>query len=141
MIKSMQRTHYLLIIKGAAPIFFCSLQQCQRTNHICLCKDKRVLDAPVNMALCRKMNYAFNIVVLKSLLHKFKIADVSLYKRVILIFLYILQILKVSRISQLVKINDVNFGIFLHKQSYYAGANESCSSGYHYCFHKAMLIN
>ena len=120
----------IVSFRTALPIFLCGLEQRQRTYYVCICESKRVFYAPVNVALGCKVDYPVNVVLLHQRLHRFIIADVRLYKRIILLALDVLQVCQISCIRQLVEVDNVVFGVFVYEQSYNVRAYKTRSAGY-----------
>ena len=109
-----------------------------------MCECERVFYAPVNMTLRRKMDYPVNVVLLHQRLHRFIIADVCLYKRIILLTLYVLQVCQIPCIRQLVKVDDAVFGVLVYEQAYHMRAYETGSARYDdvsLVFHDSCVVN
>ena len=60
--------------------------------------------------------------------HGVEVANVGLDKRIVGFVLYISQVLEVAGIGQFIDTNDMIVRIFVDKQSYYMGTNESSST-------------
>ena len=66
------------------PRCFCTVQHNSCTEYVCLYKDLRVADTSVYMAFCREMYHAVDVIFRKNFGNCFFIADISLYKCIIL---------------------------------------------------------
>ena len=74
------------------------------------------------------MDYSVHVVVLHQLLYSPVIADVGLYKHVVLLALDVLQVGKVAGIGQLVEVDNAVLGILVYEQAHYVGADEARSA-------------
>ena len=80
------------------------------------------------------MDNTINVVLLEKLCHTLIVADISLYECIIRLILNIFEIGQIARIGQLVKVNDMIFGILLYKKTYYVAADKTCTACDKYIF-------
>ena len=134
----------LVFLRQTFPIDFSSLQQRERTHHVCACKGERVLDAAVHMAFCGQVDDAVHVILLHHFLHLFVVADVRFHEHIVFLVFNVLQVRQVSRIRQLVQVDDTVFRILVHEEANHMAADESGTTGNQYvafeCSHNSNLI-
>ena len=81
------------------------------------------------MALGSKMDDAVHVLVLHQLVNAVKVADVHLDKAIVGLILYVLEVGEVARVGQLVKVDDLIFGVFVDKQTYHMIADKTRTAG------------
>ena len=140
MVETVLFLHLLCISQIAAPVFLGRLEQSQRSNDVGLGKSKRILDAPVHVALRRKMNDTVHLILLQSLRNFLKITDIALHKHIVLAILYVFKVGQIASVSQLVIVDNLCPRILLHEQPDGVGTNKPRSPCNHYCFHILPLI-
>ena len=69
------------------------------------------------MAFCSQMDNAVYLIVVHQLEHQLEVADVALHKGVVGLVLDVLEVGQIACISQLVEVDDVILGIFVHEQT------------------------
>ena len=123
------------------PGFLGRVEHNQGSQYIGAHKHLRVLDAPVHMALRRKMNDPVNVILLKDPADGGGITDIRPDKRVVAASLYALQILQIARIGQLVHIDNPNLVPILPKHvMYIVRTNKTGPAGYKVCPHDFSSI-
>jgi hypothetical protein len=63
------------------------------------------------------MDNAVYLIVVHQLEHQLEVADVALHKGVVGLVLDVLEVGQIACISQLVEVDDVILGIFVHEQT------------------------
>ena len=81
------------------------------------------------MALGGEVDDAIDMFILHQFIDPFKVADVHLDKAVVRLVLYVLQVGEVAGIGQLVEVDDLIFGIFVHKKTNNVTADETSATG------------
>ena len=93
------------------------------------------------MALCCQMDDTINVLVLHQLIERIEVADVHLLELVVGLILDVLEVGEIASISELIEVDDVVFGVFVHEEAYYMRADEACTSSYNYIsFHNFMFM-
>ena len=113
----------------ALPIELGSLKEGKSTHNIGTSKGERILDAAVDMTLGSKMDDAIDLFVLHQLIKGIEIADIHLDKLIVGAILDILQIGEVASISELIKVDNLIFGIFVDEQTYNMTPYEAGTAG------------
>ena len=102
-----------------------------RSQNIGLYKHLRVLDAPVHMALRRKVNHPVDFVFLENFGDGFLVADIRFDKGIILPLLHLFQIFQIPRIGQCVHVDDADLVVILFKHVMnIVGTDKSGSPGH-----------
>ena len=71
---------------------------------------------------------AVDVLVLHQLVESVEVADIHLDKLVVGFILDVLEVGEITCISELIEVNDVVFGIFIHKEAYNMRANKACTA-------------
>lgn len=121
----------LIFLRETLPVQLGGLKERQRPHHIRLRECERILDGTIDVALGGEVDYSVNMLVLHQLVKCLEIANIHLDEPVVRLVLDVLEIGKVSRIGQLVKIDDVVLGIFVHKQPHDVRSDEPGPAGDH----------
>ena len=79
-----------------------------------------------------KVDDAVDFVVDHEFVHRVKVADVGLDEGVVLLVFNVLEVGKVAGVCELVDVDDVVVGVFVHEEAYYVAADESGSACYYY---------
>ena len=112
----------------------CQHREC--SEHIRSCKYARILDASVNVALGREMNDAVDIIFLKYLIDRFRIADIGFYKCIVGTVLDILKILEITGVCQLVDVDNTDLiTVFFEHIMYVIRADETGAACDDICSH------
>ena len=112
----------------ALPIEFGSLKERQCTHHIGAGKGEGVLDATVYMALCSQVDDTIDLLLLHEFIKSLEVADIHLDKLIVGLVLDILQVGQVARVGQLIDVDDVILGIFVHEKAYHMAPNEASAT-------------
>ena len=115
----------LIAFGQTLPVGLCCLQERECSHHVGLCKGEWILDRAVYVAFCSQMDNAVYLIVVHQLEHQLEVADVALHKGVVGLVLDVLEVGQIACISQLVEVDDVILGIFVHEQTDNVGADKS----------------
>ena len=107
----------LIAFGQTLPVGLCCLQERECSHHVGLCKGEWILDRAVYVAFCSQMDNAVYLIVVHQLEHQLEVADVALHKGVVGLVLDVLEVGQIACISQLVEVDDVILGIFVHEQT------------------------
>ena len=80
------------------------------------------------MALGSEVDDAIDMFILHQFIDPFKVADVHLDEAVVGFVLDVLKVGKVTRVGQLVEVDDLIFGIFVHEQANHMAADEASTA-------------
>ena len=123
------------------PGCFCTVQHNSSPQYVGLYKYFRLLDTSVYMAFCRKMNHSVDIILSKDFCYCFFIANIRLYKGIVLSVFHIPQIFQISGICQCVHINDADLiVIFFEHIVNVIGSDKSRTTCNQVCSHKFVLL-
>lgn len=113
----------------ALPIELGGLKERKGTHDIGASKGEGVLDTAVDMTLGCKVDDAIDLLVLHQLVEGFEVADIHLDKLIVGATLDILQVGEVAGIGELIKIDNLIFGIFVDEQTYNMTPYKSGTAG------------
>ena len=119
----------LVLLRQRLPIELGSLQERERTHHVGACKGERILDGAVHVTLGGQMDDAVDLLVLHQLVEGVEVADVHPHELVIRLVLDVLQIGQIAGVGELVEIDDIILGIFVHKEANNMASDESGTAG------------
>lgn len=125
----------LVFLRERLPVEFSGLKKGERTHDVGASEGERILDGAVHVTLGRKVDDAINLLVLHQLVEGIEVADVHLDELVVRLVLDVLEVSEVAGISQLVEVDDVVLGVFVHEEAHYVRANETGTTGDNYIFH------
>ncbi len=91
------------------------------------------MDAPIHMRLGRKIDNVLRFVFFIRRIHRPRITNIALHKRIPPIFLHIKEIVGVSAIGKLVKIHHPDAGVSGKEMADEVGSDKPRSSGYKNC--------
>jgi len=105
------------------------IQQVDGPDHIGEHKFGGIGDGTIHMRFSSQVDHPLKTVLLKELLNKIPVDDVTPDKGVMRQVLHVLQISQVTCISQLIKVHHPVTRILVYKQPNHMGTNESGASG------------
>ena len=94
-------------------MFVGDIQEGERSVHVCLYENTRILDRVVHMGFGGEVDDSLNIVLVEDLFHKFSVADVTFYKYVSWVVLDLFQVFEAAGISEQIEIYNSIFRILL----------------------------
>lgn len=80
------------------------------------------------MALSCKVDDAVDLLVLHELVERIKVTDIHPNELVVGLVLDIFEVGEVASICELVEVDDVIFGIFVHEKAYHMASDEACTA-------------
>ena len=93
------------------------------------------------MALSSEVDDAIDLLVLNQLVEGLEVADIHLHEFVVGLALYVLEVGQVASVGQLVEVDDVVVGIFIHKKANNVRADKTCTACDYNIMHNIRLIS
>ena len=124
----------LVLFGKTFPVELRGLQKAQSSHHVRLREGERVLDGAVHVAFGCEVDNAVDLFVLHELIESIKVTDVHLHELVVRLVLDVLKIREVTRVGQLVKVNNLIFGVLVHEKANNMTSDKACTAGDDNCF-------
>ena len=91
------------------------------------------------MALGSEVDDTIDLLFLHELVESLEVADVHLHELIVRLILDVLEVGKIAGIRQLIEVDDVILGIFVHEQANYVASDKACTAGDNDCLHNVSV--